>query len=61
MSIKETPCRFCESRKVGCHTNCEKYTEWKEELVKHNEKIREARRAEYMIVTHSRNQNKRRK
>jgi len=25
-----SPCRTCEKRKVGCHSNCEEYQQWKE-------------------------------
>ena len=25
------PCRNCSERKCGCHSNCIKYTEWKEQ------------------------------
>ena len=48
MSIKETPCRFCDNRKVGCHSNCDLYKEWKEELSQYNEKIRISRKASYV-------------
>lgn len=26
--MKECPCRWCETRKVGCHGTCKKYKEW---------------------------------
>lgn len=26
------PCYQCMNREVGCHSNCEKYMEWKNEL-----------------------------
>lgn len=30
----KTPCRECDDRQVGCHINCEKYKEFKDELEK---------------------------
>lgn len=44
MSIKETPCRFCNKRTVECHTNCEQYIKWKEELNDYNNKVKESRK-----------------
>ena len=29
------PCKDCTDREIGCHSNCEKYIEWKNE---HNRK-----------------------
>lgn len=26
---KKCPCRHCEERKLGCHSTCKKYIEWK--------------------------------
>lgn len=27
--MKNSPCKECEKRYAGCHSNCEKFTEWK--------------------------------
>ena len=37
---KETSCRRCNERQVGCHSNCENYKQQQ----KRNEKIRQARK-----------------
>lgn len=29
-----SPCQECADRKVGCHSTCPKYTEWKATAVK---------------------------
>lgn len=29
----KAPCQDCADRKVGCHSNCPKYTEWKAKAV----------------------------
>lgn len=29
MYIKKAPCFECKNRELGCHSNCEKYKEWK--------------------------------
>ena len=41
MSI--APCKDCESRHVGCHSKCSKYSEWRELLNQENEKISKTR------------------
>lgn len=28
-SLIIAPCKGCEDRKMGCHSKCEKYIEWK--------------------------------
>lgn len=29
--MKNVPCRYCETRSLGCHGRCEKYIEYKRE------------------------------
>lgn len=29
--MKNVPCRYCETRVLGCHDRCEKYLEYKRE------------------------------
>ncbi len=26
---RECPCRDCQNRAIGCHTNCDEYVNWK--------------------------------
>lgn len=40
--MKNVPCRYCETRVLGCHDRCEKYLEYKRE----REQIIAARRDE---------------
>lgn len=35
------PCKDCPDRKVGCHSQCEKYKAWRAEYDKLKEKIRQ--------------------
>lgn len=30
--IPSVPCKNCSDRKVGCHSNCEKYLKYKAEM-----------------------------
>lgn len=30
---RKAPCKECADRKVGCHSTCPKYTEWKAKAV----------------------------
>ena len=59
--MKNVPCRYCETRVLGCHDRCEKYLEYKRE----RERILEARRDEIDVNGHViavlRNQQKRRR
>lgn len=52
----QSPCRNCEERKVGCHSECEKYISFSESLRKWNdivaeERIREARADSVRVAT----------
>lgn len=44
MSI--TPCKDCTGRHESCHSDCEEYKKWKDELDKERERIAEIRRNE---------------
>lgn len=59
--MKNVPCRYCETRVLGCHDRCEKYLEYKRE----RELINQARRDEIDVDAHVvdvvRNQKKRRR
>lgn len=32
MNARISPCKDCESRKVGCHAGCESYLTWRADL-----------------------------
>lgn len=34
----DSPCYKCESRTIGCHSNCEKYQEWRKFMDEANER-----------------------
>lgn len=59
--MKNVPCRYCETRVLGCHDRCEKYMEYKRE----RELIYQARHDEIDADAHVcaviRNQKKRRR
>ena len=46
--MKNVPCRYCETRVLGCHNRCEKYMEYKRE----RETIIQARRDELDADAH---------
>jgi hypothetical protein len=39
-------CKDCTDRHINCHSTCERYKAWREELDKRNEKIREVKNRE---------------
>ena len=39
-TLKNNPCYKCTERKVGCHTKCDKYKEFKEKLSELRDKER---------------------
>lgn len=39
--MTKSPCKDCESRKVGCHSQCEKYLNFRDEYEKQKKTIRE--------------------
>lgn len=57
-------CHGCEERKAGCHSNCEKYKEWKTKHDARQAEIRmrrdKERRADNTIITLKENAKKRR-
>lgn len=46
--MKNVPCRYCETRVLGCHGRCEKYMEFKRE----REQIMNARHDESDVSGH---------
>jgi hypothetical protein len=41
------PCKDCPNRQIGCHSTCEKYSEFRKERDALNEKIHKQKEAEY--------------
>lgn len=41
-----SPCHYCEARHLGCHSECEAYIKYCEELARINELIISAKEAE---------------
>lgn len=39
-TMKENSCKDCQDRYIGCHSNCEKYKEWKAKKNEEKEKIK---------------------
>lgn len=46
--IEPCPCRYCENRHVGCHSECNKYQEWAKLNTLEREKRQAAERIAYM-------------
>ena len=44
MSADKGPCFSCKSRELGCHSSCENYKIWKENLDKEKAMIRERKK-----------------
>ena len=42
--MKKTPCMGCSNRELGCHGNCEKYAEYRNECIDISRKRREHNR-----------------
>ena len=42
----EQPCRWCKDRHINCHSECDKYKEWRKELDRINYKRKRAERKE---------------
>lgn len=46
---KETPCKNCTKRYVGCHGECLAYIDWKQAVDTERERIREIKQEENLI------------
>lgn len=49
----KSPCKDCAERYVGCHSGCEKYKDFRQELDKqrtHINKAKEEQRNKYRVV-----------
>ena len=61
---KKGGCYGCEERSLGCHSDCEKYKEWKEKHDERQAEIRmrrdKERRADNTLITLKENAKKRR-
>ena len=40
-----SPCKGCEEREPGCHTNCMAYKKWHAEDIKQKEKLKQDKKA----------------
>ena len=49
--MNKAPCKDCPDRKVGCHSTCEKYLEFRKERDELNETIQKQRDKEYAEFT----------
>lgn len=45
--MSNTPCRGCNYRHLGCHSNCSKYIDWKLQMEVLKEQEREQRKCDY--------------
>ena len=45
----KSPCLGCEDRVLYCHSNCEKYIEFKEALMKRSNDIYKAKEIDYIL------------
>lgn len=45
--LRVCPCRNCKDRKLGCHTDCSKYKEWRIEREHFKDSIKYDYRASY--------------
>lgn len=52
MGRKINPCKDCTERKQGCHSQCEKYKEWKTAHEEENKIIAEARKQQWAIANY---------
>jgi hypothetical protein len=59
--MKNVPCRYCETRVLGCHDRCEKYLEYKREREQISAARREAIDVNGHVIEVVRNQKKRRR
>ena len=48
----DDPCYKCKKRKVGCHSKCTEYIEWKEKRKEENESIQKERSIDAIIRAH---------
>lgn len=53
--MKGAPCKDCQDRVVGCHSNCECYTAWKKKHDEEHELIIQKRKTEGDLL-HRRNE-----
>lgn len=49
-----TPCKDCNDRCVGCHSNCDRYKEFREVVDKRNNQKREYRKKQDVLIGYTR-------
>lgn len=50
--MKNPPCKDCDERFVGCHSQCEEYKKWRSARDEINDIVQKAKTEERMIVEH---------
>ena len=53
MDKEKAPCKDCQDRRLGCHSECKDYKQWKAEHERRREIIKEQCRKDKMRVKHS--------
>ena len=53
MERKDNPCLDCKDREVGCHSKCEKYSVWLDDLHKKKNMIKQNKQAYYLSIGHT--------
>ena len=57
MSDRDCPCKGCGLRQVGCHGECQKYAEWRNEEHKRTEDYRRKKQVDAEIAEYVRDSN----
>ena len=49
--IEKKPCQFCTDRLAGCHSSCQRYTEFRAQLDEANQRKAADRAADDALIT----------
>lgn len=49
-STERNPCQFCKDRREGCHSNCQRYTEYRAQLDEANQRKAADRAADGVLI-----------
>ena len=49
-SAERNPCQFCKDRREGCHSNCQRYTEYRAQLDEANQRKAADRAADGVLI-----------
>lgn len=58
MSDSKCPCRNCLDRYVGCHSNCVRYVDWKQQHDVELDNIREQKNLDNLLFNNQSGRNK---